>query len=39
MLILEGFQAGLPWITILRKREHFRAVFDGFSPEIIASYD
>ena len=38
-LILEGFQAGLSWITILRKREHFRKVFDGFSPERIARYD
>lgn len=37
-LILDGFQAGLSWITILRKREHFRTVFDGFRPEIIASY-
>ena len=38
-LILEGFQAGLSWITILRKREHFRKVFDGFAPEKIARYD
>ncbi len=38
-LILDGFQAGLSWITILRKRENFRAAFDGFKPEIIASYD
>jgi DNA-3-methyladenine glycosylase I len=38
-LILDGFQAGLSWITILRKREHFRKVFDGFDPEIIARYD
>jgi DNA-3-methyladenine glycosylase I len=37
-LILDGFQAGLSWITILRKREHFRRVFDGFEPEIIAGY-
>lgn len=37
-LILEGFQAGLSWITILRKREHFRAVFDGFDPARIARY-
>ena len=35
-LILDGFQAGLSWITILRKREAFRAAFDGFKPEIIA---
>jgi DNA-3-methyladenine glycosylase I len=38
-LILDGFQAGLSWITILRKRENFRAAFDGFKPEIIALYD
>jgi len=37
-IILEGFQAGLSWITILRKREHFRAVFDGFEAEKIARY-
>ena len=37
-LILDGFQAGLAWITILRKREGFRAAFDGFQPEIIARY-
>ncbi len=37
-LILDGFQAGLSWITILRKRDHFRKVFDGFRPELIASY-
>ncbi len=37
-LILDGFQAGLSWITILRKREHFRKVFDGFRPEVVASY-
>jgi DNA-3-methyladenine glycosylase I len=39
MLILEGFQAGLSWITILRKRENFRRAFDGFEPEKIAAYD
>ncbi len=39
MLLLEGFQAGLSWITILRKREGFRSAFDGFDPEIIAGYD
>ena len=39
MLMLEGFQAGLSWITILRKREHFRRAFDGFEPEKIAAYD
>lgn len=38
-IVLEGFQAGLAWITILRKRKNFRAAFDGFNPEIIASYD
>lgn len=38
-LVLEGFQAGLSWITILRKREHFREVFDGFDPKRIARFD
>lgn len=37
-LILDGFQAGLSWITILRKRESFRNAFGGFKPEIIAGY-
>ena len=37
-LILEGFQAGLNWITILRKRETFRTAFQGFHPEIIAEW-
>ena len=37
-LILDGFQAGLSWITILRKREAFRAAFQGFQPERIASW-
>jgi DNA-3-methyladenine glycosylase I len=37
-VILEGFQSGLSWITILRKREHFRRVFDGFDAEKIAAY-
>ena len=37
-LVLEGFQAGLSWITILRKREGFRAAFAGFEPSIIASW-
>lgn len=37
-LILDGFQAGLAWITILRKRPAFRAGFDGFEPEKIARY-
>ncbi|MGI9508219.1 MAG: DNA-3-methyladenine glycosylase I [Geminicoccaceae bacterium] len=39
MLQLEGFQAGLSWITILRKREGFRAAFDGFDPAVVARYD
>jgi DNA-3-methyladenine glycosylase I len=38
-LVLDGFQAGLAWITILRKREAFRAAFAGFDPEIVASFD
>jgi DNA-3-methyladenine glycosylase I len=38
-LILDGFQAGLSWITILRKRDAFRAAFDGFEPEAIVRYD
>ena len=38
-LILDGFQAGLSWITILRKRENFRTAFDGFDPEVIARFD
>ena len=38
-LILEGAQAGLSWITILRKRENYRAPFDDFDPEKIAKYD
>lgn len=37
-LVLDGFQAGLAWITILRKREAFRAAFHGFDPEIVAAY-
>ncbi len=39
MLILDGAQAGLSWLTILRKREQYRAAFDGFDPERIARYD
>jgi len=39
LLMLEGFQAGLSWITILRKREGFRAAFDQFDPHKIATYD
>jgi DNA-3-methyladenine glycosylase I len=38
-LILDGFQAGLSWITILRKRDNFRKAFDGFDPVKIAKYD
>ncbi len=37
-LLLDGFQAGLSWITILRKREAFRKAFDGFDPQKIARY-
>ena len=37
-LILDGFQAGLAWITILRKRENFRAAFQGFDPNVIAEW-
>ena len=38
-LILESFQSGLSWITILRKREHFRKAFDNFNAEKIATYN
>jgi DNA-3-methyladenine glycosylase I len=38
-LVLDGFQAGLSWITILRKRDNFRRAFDGFDPGKIARYD
>lgn len=38
-LILEGAQAGLSWDTILRKRENYRAAFDGFDPKRVAQYD
>ncbi len=37
-LVLDGFQAGLAWITILRKRENFRKAFHGFDPEKISRY-
>jgi DNA-3-methyladenine glycosylase I len=37
-LVLEGAQAGLSWITILRKRENYRQAFDGFDPQRIATY-
>ncbi len=39
LLVLEGAQAGLSWITVLKKRENYRAAFDNFSPEKIAGYD
>jgi DNA-3-methyladenine glycosylase I len=38
LLVLEGFQAGLSWKTILYKRENFRKAFDGFDPQIVAGY-
>jgi DNA-3-methyladenine glycosylase I len=37
-LVLEGAQAGLSWITILRKRENYRLAFDGFDPAVVAGY-
>lgn len=37
-LVLDGFQAGLAWITILRKRERFRAAFSGFDPAVVAGW-
>jgi DNA-3-methyladenine glycosylase I len=37
-LCLEGFQSGLAWITILRKREGFRAAFEGFDPDVVARF-
>jgi len=39
MLVLEGAQAGLSWLTILRKRESYRLAFDNFDPEKVARYD
>ena len=38
-ICLEGFQAGLSWLTILRKRDNFRAAFAGFDPEEVAAFD
>ena len=38
-LILEGMQAGLSWLIVLKKRENFRKAFDNFNPELIAQYD
>ena len=37
-IILEGFQSGLSWLTILKKRDNFRGAFDNFDPEKIARY-
>ena len=39
MLVLEGSQAGLSWLTILKKRDNYRKVFDGFRPARVARYD
>ena len=39
MLVLESFQAGLSWITILKKRENFKEAFDDFDVEKVANYD
>src|SRR6266480_1638909 len=39
VLILEGAQAGLSWDTILKKREHYRKVFENFDPRLVARYD
>lgn len=39
MICLEGAQAGLSWITVLRKRENYRAAFDNFDPSLVAGYD
>jgi len=39
MLVLEGCQAGLSWLTVLRKRENYRKAFDGFRPEVVAKYN
>ena len=38
-LVLDGFQAGLAWITVLRKRDAFLRAFDGFDPVVVARYD
>jgi DNA-3-methyladenine glycosylase I len=38
-LVLEGAQAGLSWLTVLRKRENYRKAFDAFDPELVANYD
>ena len=39
LLILEGFQAGLSWLTVLNKREAFRRAFDNFDVNVVANYD
>ncbi|WP_246285470.1 DNA-3-methyladenine glycosylase I [Nguyenibacter vanlangensis] len=39
MLMLEGFQAGLSWLTVLRRRDGFRRAFRGFDPDIVARFD
>jgi DNA-3-methyladenine glycosylase I len=39
LLVLEGAQAGLSWSTVLKKRAHYRQVFDRFEPQLIARYD
>ena len=38
-LCLEGFQSGLSWLTILRKRDNFRTAFAGFDPAVVAGFD
>ena len=38
-ICLEGFQSGLSWLTILRKRDNFRAAFSGFDPDVVALFD
>ncbi|HCB49394.1 MAG TPA: DNA-3-methyladenine glycosylase I, partial [Chloroflexi bacterium] len=38
-LVLDGAQAGLSWLTILRKRENYRTAFDNFDPAKVAAYD
>ena len=39
MIVLDGAQAGLSWLTILKKRENYRKAFDNFDPKIVAMYD
>ena len=39
LLVLEGAQAGLSWLTVLRKREHYRRAFEGFDPRRVAAFD